>query len=672
MSLPPLKVKIGADTSELEKKLGATQAKMLRFAKVAAAAGAAVAAAMGVLARRSMTAIDAQAKLAQSLNTTTKSIQVLSRAGELAGVSMSGIEQATKDLTRRLSQAASGTGPAVKALDRLGLSANYLAQLPLDERVMRINSAIQEFIPAAEQAAIAGQLFGEEGSIAMSRIDTETLRQATQDIKDFGVAVSEQDAEQIERTNDAISRLSLIWEGLGNRIAVQIAPAMERLADIVANLTKVTSPLSQALAAVFERIPAYASTIGALGAVLAGKFVAGLVAAKLATAGLSGALVFLRGALIRTGIGALIVLMGEAVFRFQKLSQAAGGFGEALSAIGEVFGELLERFRMGLNLTSELFAGLGLVIQGAFMKAFGVVETAWVTLQNKIASGINVLIEGMNNAFNTNFDTVGMSESSNIGARGDDIMSSGQQVMQSAAGGLMDLSGPLEGVQKIRDLLAKMKEEGTTLPDILGAPTGGVDGAGAGATGGGGGGGGAGNAVDPITESIQGQIDVLKNLKQQGRDTWAALGTFIQQFAGKSKAAAIAAIAIQKGLSIAQIISNTAAAQMRAIAEFGWVAGAPIAAKIGALGKIQAGLVAATGLAQAASAAGSGGSGGGGGGAGAAGGGAAAQPAVQDSLAVNLSVQGRGDLVNDRGAIDAFSEVLLENFRDRGITVVRA
>ena len=47
-------------------------------------------------------------------------------AGELAGVSMSGIEQATKDLTRRLSQAAAGTGPAADALDRLGLSDNTI------------------------------------------------------------------------------------------------------------------------------------------------------------------------------------------------------------------------------------------------------------------------------------------------------------------------------------------------------------------------------------------------------------------------------------------------------------------------------------------------------------------------------------------------------------------
>ena len=67
-----------------------------------------------------LASVDAQAKLAQSLGTTVASIQVLERAGELAGVAMSGIEQATKDLTRRLSQAAAGAGPAADALGRLG------------------------------------------------------------------------------------------------------------------------------------------------------------------------------------------------------------------------------------------------------------------------------------------------------------------------------------------------------------------------------------------------------------------------------------------------------------------------------------------------------------------------------------------------------------------------
>src|SRR5699024_132168 len=74
----------------------------------------------------------------------------------------------------------------------------------------------------------------------------------------------------------------------------------------------------------------------------------------------------------------------------------------------------------------------------------------------------------------------------------------------------------------------------------------------------------------------------------------------LDQFAGESKAAALASIALSKGLAIAQIIQNTAAAQMRAMAELGPLAGPPMAAKIGVMGAVQAGIVAATGLAQAA------------------------------------------------------------------------
>lgn len=370
--LPGLKVKIGADTRELERGLSDSQARILRFAKATAAAMAAASAATLALGRASMNTIDAQAKLARSLGTTTKSVQILSRAGDLAGVSMSGIEQATKDLTRRLSQAASGTGPASDALKRLGLSVNSLMVMPLDQRIMTINDAINKFVPAAQRAAVAGQLFGEEGSLAMARIDTATLQQATKDIDDFGVAVSDVDAADIERTNDAISRLSLVAQGFGNRVAVALAPAMEALADAIAAATRVTGPLAQAMGAVFDRIPAYAAVLTSFGAVMAGKVVAGIIAARLATVSLSTALVFLRGALIRTGIGALIVLLGEGVYWLSRITKGVGGVGEAMKLMGEVWSGVwagilraTEAIPLGLSsVWSTIAAGFYTMVQG--------------------------------------------------------------------------------------------------------------------------------------------------------------------------------------------------------------------------------------------------------------------------------------------------------------------
>jgi hypothetical protein len=92
-----------------------------------------------------------------------------------------------------------------------------------------------------------------------------------------------------------------------------------------------------------------------------------------------------------------------------------------------------------------------------------------------------------------------------------------------------------------------------------------------------------------------------EQLIQNAREasTNAAIG-LLSALGGKSKGAAMAAIALGKALSIAQIIQNTAVAQMRALAELGPLAGSAAAAKIGVMGKVQMGLVAATGLVQAA------------------------------------------------------------------------
>jgi hypothetical protein len=153
-------------------------AAFARRAGIAQAAVGAAAAAAGVaMVRSGLANIDARAKLAQSMRTTVESIQTLAQAGELAGVSMGEIEQATKQLTRRLSEAAGGAGPATEALRRLGLTARELQALPLDQRIVAIQDALNQFVPEAERAAVASDLFGDRTALVFSRIDTATLRQ---------------------------------------------------------------------------------------------------------------------------------------------------------------------------------------------------------------------------------------------------------------------------------------------------------------------------------------------------------------------------------------------------------------------------------------------------------------------------------------------------------------
>ncbi len=404
-------------------------AAFARRATVAAAAATTALAAVGAaMIRSGLQTVDAQAKLAQSLGTTVASIQTLERAGELAGVSMSGIEQATKDLTRRLSQAAAGAGPAAAALKRLGLSASELIKLPLDQRVGAINAAIESFVPAAERAAVAGQLFGEEGSIAMSRIDTATLRQATEDVLAFGVVVSEQDADQIERTNDALSRLGLIWRGLSNQLAVAAAPALEAVADAMAAIASRTGPLGIAIRALFENIGRLTTYAATFAGVMAGRWVAGMAAAALSVRGLATALVVLRGALIRTGIGALIVGAGELAYQFTRLVSGAGSFGEAMSLLKDVAVEVWDRIGLGalaagaaatgmffdlkadaasgMQSAIESVVGFGNTAVNTFEGAYGAIKAIWGLLPaaigdlvfqaaNSLLAGVEAMLNGV-------------------------------------------------------------------------------------------------------------------------------------------------------------------------------------------------------------------------------------------------------------------------------------
>lgn len=270
---------LGLDTKSFDKGIRDSQSRVERFGRNMRQIGArltlataAIATAAGAAVRSSLQSVDAQAKLAQSLGTSVESMQVLDRAAELAGVSVSGLEQLSKDLTRRLSQAAEGGGPAAKALDRLGLSATELMKMPLDQRIAQINEAIAKFVPEAERAAVAGQLFGEEGSIAAMRLDPATIARATEEIRKFGVAVTDVDAEKIERANDAMSALGLVTRGLGNRLAVALAPVLEAIAEKIAAISGWFSDLSPKMQQMVSIGAAVAAAIGpvalALGAVL--------------------------------------------------------------------------------------------------------------------------------------------------------------------------------------------------------------------------------------------------------------------------------------------------------------------------------------------------------------------------------------------------------------------
>lgn len=356
-------------------------------------------------------------------------------------------------------------------------------------------------------------------------------------------------------------------------------------------------------------------TVGATAAAFfAGKWVAGMVAARIATFSFAGSLVALRTALIRTGIGAIVIAAGEAVYQFTRLASAAGGFGNALGLLVDVGKEAFEKIGASMTILKTNFQLVINDMQFAWVTGLGRMASQFAAFMDSIAS----VAPGFMNLEGGNAEAVAKQTADQMKAINDELVG----VMSEQEDARDVLAKPLESLQAIRDLIASMKEDNITLDSIFGNLGGAAeDGAG-------------GGKKSPVVQELEAQKWALEQLRESAHNTYSALGGFLQQFAGKSKAAAIAAIAIQKGLSIAQIISNTAAAQLRALAELGPIAGPPVAAKIGLFGKVQAALVAATGLAQAA------GGGGGGGASGISSAATAAQSQPNTSPRVAVTLQG--------------------------------
>ncbi|WP_376872390.1 hypothetical protein [Albirhodobacter sp. R86504] len=380
-----LRATLGLDGSAFRQGLNAAKGEASAFSSTLQKLIAPVAAAIGVAfsgaaIRNQMAYIDAQAKMAQSLGTTSASLQVMERAGELAGVSLDSVEQSAKDLQRRLSQAASGGGPVADALAKIHLNAQDLMALPLDQRVAAINGAINEFIPAAQRAAIAGQLFGEEGSLLMTRLDPATISQAATEISSLGYAISELDANKIEQANDAISALGLIGDGLVSQITVALAPALDAMARGLAAVMAVGGPVRETIRVLGEQMGRLASYALVAATALSAQFVAGVAIAVVQTFRLTGALAALRVALMRTGIGLLIVAAGELVYQFTRLVKGAGSFGTAMSAVKDVAVEVWERIKMGASLLGEEIDLVTLKIKASFAGAFASVLEGWASM----------------------------------------------------------------------------------------------------------------------------------------------------------------------------------------------------------------------------------------------------------------------------------------------------
>src|SRR5690606_2083563 len=167
-------------------------------------------------------------------------------------------------MNRRLGEiVSSGAGPAAEWIKRLGLNAQELIDMPLDDRVAAIADEISELGSTAEMASAAFAIFGDAGlrMVPMLQQGGDAIRAAAREVDEFGLSLSEVDAAQVEAANDAISRIGRAMASFRNQVTVALAGPLKAFADWFSEATKRGSAFREGMSTAFTVVGKAAAVV---------------------------------------------------------------------------------------------------------------------------------------------------------------------------------------------------------------------------------------------------------------------------------------------------------------------------------------------------------------------------------------------------------------------------
>jgi hypothetical protein len=219
---------------------GLSGLKKAAFSAKSAVAAVAGALGMGLLIRNSFKTIDALVKTSDKLGLTTEALISLRHAAEQTGVGANTLDMALQRMTRRIAEAAQGSGEAKDALKELGLDAQALAAMSPDQAFTAITAAMGGVTSQSDKVRLAFKLFDSEG---VNLVNTMALGESglsamAREAQELGLIISNVDARKIEAAGDAFSNVGKATEGIANQVSIGLAPVIEGLSKSFIQNTK--------------------------------------------------------------------------------------------------------------------------------------------------------------------------------------------------------------------------------------------------------------------------------------------------------------------------------------------------------------------------------------------------------------------------------------------------
>ena len=251
-------INVKAKTASFRKKMKGVRSTIGRMAsgfvniakkaaKFAAVLAGIALAAIVAMTKAGLKSVDALAKLAQTIASSVASIQVLQHMAVLGGVSIEKMDKAVSKMVRGIGEASMGIGTATDALKELGLSADDLSKMRPEIMFGVLADAIVNFGNRAKQGSLAYDIFGRAGQELLVTMDagSEAVDNMSKKLSELGILIGDEQAQMVEKANDAWSDVGLVWKSLGQWLAVYFAPILEIMANRIVAWVKAFGGMGQ-------------------------------------------------------------------------------------------------------------------------------------------------------------------------------------------------------------------------------------------------------------------------------------------------------------------------------------------------------------------------------------------------------------------------------------------
>lgn len=358
--------RVGRQFGEVNRQIGRTA----RNAGIAI--GAASAAAFG-LASSTAAAGDEFAKQSRALGFNVEAYQELQYAAERSGVSAETFNSSMTAFTKRLGEAAEGSGPAKDALEQLGLSAEELVELEPDVALAKVADAMRGVDDPARKAALAADLFSRSGIRMTNMLNEgsngiEALRNRA---RELGLVLSEDATTDSENFQDSLLNAQSALLGVKNVIGSELIPVVGQMMDGFTEFVVTNQPQIKEFAETFAT--GLRDSIPIIGEVLTGL---GDFAGKVGTAAVTVA--DFVGGWENFGIALGAVMASPAIVAIGGLVVTVGKLGAALASLAAP--SVLPVISSGIATVGAAIAAtpIGLLTAGAAAVAGG----AYLIYQN--------------------------------------------------------------------------------------------------------------------------------------------------------------------------------------------------------------------------------------------------------------------------------------------------